>query len=224
MEFNSLIRRVADFYKVDAAGIEPDATLKANGAAPAPQSAGSAAAPSPGQGELCAAAPPAPPARSGESRSAAAPGGHDPAGARRGARARRRATANRPLALRDRAHAGPSSTPGSRAPSMLGVVAIDAETTSLDPMQAELCGFSLALRRRRGLLRAAFAPPGRPRPTACSPAIWCPVQIPESAALAALKPLLEDRRRPQGRPEPEIRLAGARAARHRDGAATTTPC
>src|SRR5580704_17996533 len=32
MEFNSLIRRVADFYKVDAAEIEPDTTLKTNGA------------------------------------------------------------------------------------------------------------------------------------------------------------------------------------------------
>ena len=43
-----------------------------------------------------------------------------------------------------------------------GVVAVDTETTSLDPMQADLCGFSLARRAERGLLRAA-RPPRRRR-------------------------------------------------------------
>ena len=37
----------------------------------------------------------------------------------------------------------------------LGVVAVDTETTGLDPMTAELCGFSLAVGAERGLLRAA---------------------------------------------------------------------
>ena len=40
----------------------------------------------------------------------------------------------------------------------LGVVAVDTETTSLDPMQAHLCGFSLARRAERSLLRAARPP------------------------------------------------------------------
>ena len=37
------------------------------------------------------------------------------------------------------------STPGSMRARDLGFVAIDTETSSLDPMQAELCGFSLAV-------------------------------------------------------------------------------
>src|SRR3984885_9429140 len=59
MEFNSLTRRVAEFSGADPAEIEPDETLKANGAAPAapPQEA----APAPGQGELAFAAPSPPP-------------------------------------------------------------------------------------------------------------------------------------------------------------------
>src|SRR5260370_629125 len=58
MEFNTLTRRVAEFSGADPAGIEPDETLKANGAGPAPQPA-AASAPARGQGELFA--PPAPP-------------------------------------------------------------------------------------------------------------------------------------------------------------------
>ena len=48
-------------------------------------------------------------------------------------------------------------------------------------------------------------------------------QIPESDALAA-QAAARGRRRPQDRAEPQIRLAGVRAARHRDRAASTTPC
>jgi DNA polymerase-1 len=73
----------------------------------------------------------------------------------------------------------------------IGHVAIDTEATSLDPMQAEMCGFSLALppdeacyvpltHRQGGDGTGLFAG-GR-----------APDQIDASAALAALKPLLED--------------------------------
>ena len=75
----------------------------------------------------------------------------------------------------------------------LGVVAIDAETTSIDPMQAELCGFSLAVGAERGLLRAAWSTARAATATACFRGDLVPDQIAESAALAALKPLLEDR-------------------------------
>ena len=80
-----------------------------------------------------------------------------------------------------------------------GFVAFDTETTSLDPMQAELVGVSLAIapgracyiplaaigaRRRRSLRRR--------RSRAGPDCRW-------SAALARLKPLLEDARGPQDR-------------------------
>jgi DNA polymerase I len=77
----------------------------------------------------------------------------------------------------------------------VGVVAVDTETTSLDPMQAHLCGFSLAvapneacyvpLGHREGAQNGSdlFAPEAK----------LCPDQIPEKDALAALKTLLEDK-------------------------------
>lgn len=76
-----------------------------------------------------------------------------------------------------------------------GVVAIDTETTSLDPMKAYLCGFSLAV----DVNEACYVPIGHreggtrgggdlfaPNPQ------LCPDQIPEHDALAAVKALLED--------------------------------
>jgi DNA polymerase-1 len=76
-----------------------------------------------------------------------------------------------------------------------GVVAIDTETTSLDPMRAYFCGFSLAV----GDNEACYVPVGhRDGGTrgggdlfAPDPQL-CPDQIPEDAALAAIKELLED--------------------------------
>ena len=77
-----------------------------------------------------------------------------------------------------------------------GIVAVDTETTSLDAMTAQLCGFSLGvapneacyvpLGHREGGGEAGsdlFAPEAK----------LCEGQIPEMDALAALKPLLEDR-------------------------------
>ncbi len=71
-----------------------------------------------------------------------------------------------------------------------GLVAFDTETTSLDPMQAELVGFSLALAPGK----AAYVPLAH-KAGAGDLLGGGPVegQIPEKDALAALKPLLEDR-------------------------------
>ena len=78
----------------------------------------------------------------------------------------------------------------------LGVVAVDTETTSLDAMQAHLCGFSLALAPNE----ACYVPighrdgGGEGKGDLFSPeAKLCEGQIPERDALAALKPLLEDK-------------------------------
>src|SRR5712671_556355 len=76
----------------------------------------------------------------------------------------------------------------------LGVVAIDTETTSLDPMQATLCGFSLALAPNE----ACYVPLAhREGGDGISGGLFAGSiaenQISENDALAALKPLLEDR-------------------------------
>jgi DNA polymerase I len=77
----------------------------------------------------------------------------------------------------------------------LGVVAVDTETTSLDPMQAQLCGFSLALAPNE----ACYVPLGHRDGGAAGgsdlfapESKLCEGQIAEKDALAALKALLED--------------------------------
>jgi DNA polymerase-1 len=70
-----------------------------------------------------------------------------------------------------------------------GHVAFDTETTSLDPMQAEFVGFSMAVAPGR----ACYVPLGhRPATDAFDFAGEDLKQIPVRDALAALKPLLED--------------------------------
>ncbi len=82
-----------------------------------------------------------------------------------------------------------------------GVVAFDTETTSLDPMQAELVGFSLALANNgkdaSGLdIRAAYVPlshkTGSGGDLFSDGIKLAPDQIPFNDALARLKDLLED--------------------------------
>jgi DNA polymerase-1 len=74
-----------------------------------------------------------------------------------------------------------------------GVLAIKTETNALDPMQAALCGISLAV----GPNEAVYVPLGH-REASDSDAAGlfaaklCEGQIPEAAALDVLKPILED--------------------------------
>ena len=71
-----------------------------------------------------------------------------------------------------------------------GIVAFDTETTSLDPMQADLCGFSIAIRPGR----AAYVP--LIHKSGAGDLLGGGLienQIPARDALAALKSLLEDR-------------------------------
>jgi DNA polymerase-1 len=76
----------------------------------------------------------------------------------------------------------------------LGVVAIDTETTGLDPMTAHLCGFSLAVADSE----ACYVPIGHLEGGVPGGDLFNPDakltagQIPERNALAALKTLLED--------------------------------
>ncbi|MEX2008620.1 MAG: DNA polymerase I, partial [Dongiaceae bacterium] len=77
-----------------------------------------------------------------------------------------------------------------------GAVAFDTETTSLDPMKAELVGFSLAVEPGRACyVPLAHKAPGGPPPAGLDfgeSRAPVPQQIPFDAALARLKPLLED--------------------------------
>jgi len=74
----------------------------------------------------------------------------------------------------------------------IGAVAVDTETSSLDPMQATLCGFSLALAENE----ACYVPLSHRQgggKGGLFPGEIVPDQIDEATALAALKPLLENR-------------------------------
>jgi DNA polymerase I len=198
MEFNSLTRRVAEFASVDAAEIEPDV-----------QFAGKRAASSP-----------APAEEGGEARKSAAAQGSgappqlplgrpaQPADARR-ARAEEvgpltpqaLAAARLDIASKQKFDRSKYETVRSldrlrawieRARD-LGFVALDTQTSTLDPMQAELCGFSLAVAPNE----ACYVPLShRQGGDGGGGGLFeggrAPDQIAEQAALAAMKPLLED--------------------------------
>jgi len=191
MEFSSLTRRVAEFSGADPAEIEPDETLKANGAALAAQPGAAPAAR--GQGELAfapsSAAPDRAPAQA--DKTVPAPGGLTPQ-----ALAETRIAAAK-AAKFDRTRYEAVLTLErlrhwvARAVDA-GVVAVDTETTGLDPMQAELCGFSLAV----GVNDACYVPLIHRQGgdgTGLFPGEVVPNQMTAADALAALKPLLEDR-------------------------------
>ncbi len=203
MEFSTITRRIAEKTGIDASSIEADALLASGSAAstePSPPppagEVGARSAPGGGTADLFAP-PPHPSPASGGGRPAGSGGENiltpiSLAAAR--AEQARTATIDRSkyecVRTLDRLKQWIA-----RAHDM-GVVAIDTETTSLDAMQAGLCGFSLAvapneacyvpLAHREGGGAGGtdlFAPEAK----------LCEGQIAESDALAALKPLLEDR-------------------------------
>ena len=100
----------------------------------------------------------------------------------------------------------------------IGFVALDTETTSIDPMTAQLCGFSLAVADNE----ACYVPIGHRdggkeggSDLFAPEAKLAPNQIPEKQALETIQELLEDPGVTEDRPGPEIRLADFRAARDR---------
>lgn len=147
MEFTSLTRRVAEFSQVDTSQIEPEARLmagaaKSEGAAPATPSVSKGGSKSPGLplegGSETKAA-------KGNGKAAEAVGGELTPQAR--AKARQAAARNTPF---DRTkyvtiRTLPELKTWIARAHELGRVAIDTEATSLDPMTADLCGFSLAV-------------------------------------------------------------------------------
>jgi len=222
MEFNTLTRRVAEFSGVEASEIEPDGRLIGGRAAPREESSASPsplphspsktgvnalslgevdARSAAGGGSSASQFPlPNPPPQAGEG-ARRIPGTTIANGKSNGvlapaALASHRAEQARAIKV-DRAQYQTVRTLDqlqawvTRARDA-GLVSIDTETTSLDPMQADLCGFSLALAPND----ACYVPLSHRNGgdgTGLFAGERAADQIDESAALAVLKPLLEDR-------------------------------
>ena len=211
MEFNALMRRVAEFADIEAGEIEPDARL-AGAFSPVPrageddaqnaaEAGGSAALRKPASGgdkqsaspQLPLARPPQPADLRKAKAEAPAHAGLTPqalAAARMQAARNAKFDRSKYEAVRglDRLNAW---TERARD---LGVVAVDVSAASSDPMQAELCGLSLAVAPNE----ACYVPLGHRRGGEGGGASLfrgdiAPEQIPEGAALDALRPLLADR-------------------------------
>jgi len=176
LEFSTITRRVGEIYAVDPGAIDPDPAIVAI-APPAAAAAPEAGAATP------ARADPAP------SSATAAPGS-DLATPQALAEARRAAATAVPV---DRTAYETILTPArleafvaeARA---LGVVCVDTETNALDPFSADLVGIALAT----GPNRAAYVPLRHRQGEGLFGGGPVEGQMPVEAALAILKPLLED--------------------------------
>ncbi len=183
MEFSGLTKRVAEYSQIDPSAVTADVGGKSDAAA-APAQAKSAAT----SGDLFAPAAPAP-AKTG--------GKEDKASSLKGtpvslAEARKEAARKLPF---ERAKYQTIRTMDqlnawiARARDA-GRFVIDAKATSIDPMQADICGIALALAPND----AAYMPLAHKRSgdgVGLFDAGLAPDQIEESEALEALKPLLE---------------------------------
>jgi DNA polymerase-1 len=211
MEFNALMRRVAEFAEIEAGEIEPDARLAGtfsplprageDDAQSAAEAGGPAAPRKPASGggregaapQLPLARPPQPADSRKAKAEAPAHGGLTPqalASARMQAARNAKFDRSKYETVRglDRLNAWIE-----RARD-LGVVAVDVSAAGSDPMQAELCGLALAVAPNE----ACYAPLGHRRGGEGGGASLfrgdiAPEQIPEGAALDALRPLLADR-------------------------------
>ena len=183
MEFTTIVRRAAEAFGVEAAEIDPDPRLAVSGAGPL-FAGQSAPVSTPPETEADAAAPAAPVATS----TGARPNVLEPADL-----AATRAQEARTTKV-DRSHYRMLTSLDelkawcAKARDQ-GFVAFDTETTSLDPMQADLVGVSLALAPNE----ACYIPLAH---VGAGDGLFTegllPGQIPFNDALAALKDMLED--------------------------------
>jgi DNA polymerase-1 len=195
MEFTALTRRVAEFSSIDPAAIEPDGKLKAGGRSPQEAPERHAVTPAPArQGSLPLDTPGTGNGRPIPSRAAAPPtqGEFTPQAlatarveAARNAKVER--TRYETVRSLDRLNAWITRA------RELGVVALDTQTTSIDPMQATLCGFSLAVAPNEACyVPLAHRKGGDGGDGGLFTGPIAPDQIEERAALDTLRPLLED--------------------------------
>jgi DNA polymerase-1 len=188
MEFTTLTRRVAEFSGIDAGEIEADETLKGGGApqldlrktAPAEQPT-SPRLPLQGGGIRPSKREQAPADEELTPQTLAAA----------------RAEAVRKIKFDRSRYEVVRSIEALNAwvarARELGQVALATETTSLDPMQAVLCGFALALRPSEACyVPLAHRQGGDGGNGGLFAGPVAPGQLEELAALAAMKPLLED--------------------------------
>jgi len=188
MEFTTITKRVGEICGLDANAIEPDpAFVGANGWR---GRNGQAVDPTP---EAFAAAP-ARPSPTGATPTPAAAAGGDPAQRSPGGLAAARAASLRARPFDVAAY--PSVTTSEALRGWIarayeeGFVAFDTETSSLDPLQAELVGVSLAVAPGE----ACYIPIGHRNGEAnlFDGGGVLPGQFEEGEAIALLKPLLED--------------------------------
>jgi DNA polymerase-1 len=209
MEFSSLTRRVAEYAQIDPADIEPDAGTKSGGAR-----TGAAKPPEQGNGDLFAPSPPAG-SEASEARSRGRGGGSQQRSASgsaslKGGGNQQQAgegSKGTPISLAEARAEAARKTRFDRSKYQtvrnleelqrwiarvhdVGYVAIDAKATSIDPMQAEMCGIALSLAPND----ACYIPLGHKQSgdgAGLFAAGLAPDQIEASDALEALRPLLE---------------------------------
>jgi DNA polymerase-1 len=206
MEFTTLTRRVAEAADMDASQIEPDPRL-ISGAPPLPPVRPEDVArlsAEPGEG---ASSSPATPAPSAARTTLPLSGGG--MNRRNGGASAAEPLVSNPVSLAEARLAKLKALPFDRSKYEIvrdlarlkawiaraidvGHVAIDTQTSSLDPMQATLCGFSLAITPNE----ACYVPVAHRDPSegeGLFDAGLSPHQISEKDALEAMRPLFEDR-------------------------------
>jgi DNA polymerase I len=196
MEFNSLTRRVAEFAGIEAAEIAPEARFGGKGATSAAPAEESVQITKPAGGtspQLPLGRPPQPAdARRAKSEQTSALTPLALAAARFDTAQHQKFDRSKYETVRslDRLRAVIE-----RARDV-GFVALDAQTDGLDPMQAQLCGFSLAVAPNEAcyvpLAHREQGSGGEDNRGGLFGGGRAADQIEEAAALAALKPLLED--------------------------------
>ena len=182
MEFAALTRRVAEFSGIDAAEIEPDTKLRAGGSKPDEGEHAKQARQQPVRG-------PGPTESTGSAIPSAGLAPAALAAARIEAAHHAKIDRSRYEIVRTLERLNHWIARASE----LGALAVDTETTSLDPMQATLCGISLAVAPNEACyVPLAHREGGEGGKGGLFPGNIAPEQMDERAALAALKPLLED--------------------------------
>ncbi|MDE2471903.1 MAG: DNA polymerase I, partial [Bradyrhizobium sp.] len=182
MEFSTLTRRVAEYSQVDPADVEADASNKSGGASsPVPAKS------SDGSGDLFAAPAMSKPGADKQDKASSPKG--TPVSL-----AAARAEAARKLAVDRSKYETIQSLDQLKAWIArihdTGHLAIDAKATSIDPMQAEICGIALALAPND----ACYVPLSHKQSgggAGLFDAGLAPDQIKAADALAALRPVLE---------------------------------
>jgi len=191
MEFGTLTRRVAEFSGIEAAQIDADGQLSSGSAGSAKSAGGSATGDLFPVPRLPLGDDPARPSKERPGAGAAEIQLTPQALATARADAARNAKVDRSryevVRSLERLNAWIAR---ARA---VGLVALDSRTNSLDPMQATLCGLSLAVTPNEACyIPLAHRTGGDGGTGGLFAGPIAPDQIEESIALAALKPLLED--------------------------------